>query len=155
MGAAVLHFEHWPGAAEGADLKGGKGRLRRQGGQALSGPRAAQQTAFRLLRHQKIRLGPDGAGPWTEIGEQLGRATGQDQARGGGFAPQAKNGVARVAFAPGGNGATVDAEHIGLARRVAFHPAQFLPGFAQGLAFVLIDLAAEGDDEEFPCGHGR
>ena len=161
--ATVLHFEDGPGAPETADPEGREicrrfspdALRRRKAGRVPLRPGAAQQAALVLLRHQQVRFGPGRAGPRAELREQAGRAAGKDQACRRGFAPQAEDRIARVAFAFGGDGATVDAEHIGLARHVALLAAQLLPGFAQGLAFVLIDLAAEGRNEKFPGRHGR
>lgn len=84
---------------------------------------------------------------------QLGGAAGQDEPRLRSGAPQAQQGRACVTFAFCGDGAAVDTDDVRRGRVVAFLAALTLPGFAQGLTFVLIDLAAEGQQMKFPCAH--
>ena len=117
-------------------------------------PWAVEQTAFFLLRNQQVGRSPNGTGARFVIGKQPSRAARKNKACGRGLSAQSEYSVARVPFALGGDGATVHAHHIRQRGGVAFHTALSKPGFAQGLGLVLIDLAAKGDQIEFPGRHG-
>ena len=151
VGAAILHLEHGPGPPEMADLKG-RPRGITANGPAFR-PRAAQEQAFVLLRHKQIRLGKGRAGPWSKGRKESGGAAGQDDSGPRGCAAQPENRIAGIALAPGGNGATIDANDIGVSGRAAFLAAQGLPRLAQSLTLVLVDLATKGEDMKRPCGH--
>ena len=148
---AVLHLEHGTSPFEGGDAKGGKVRFGGIAGKIRPG--AAQQCVLFFLGHKNIRYGPYSSAARHIAGEQARRAAGEDDAGCGGFAAQPENRVARIALAFCRDGATVDADDVRPGRIFAFLPALRAPGFAQGLGFVLIDLAPEGDQKKFPAGH--
>ena len=108
-----------------------------------------------LLRHQQVGGGPYGPGPGAVLRKQKRRAAGEYQAGVWRFAAQAKNRIAGVSFAFGRDGATVDTDNISPGGAGAFHAAQTLPCFTQGLGFVLIDLTAECDQKKIPDRHGE
>ena len=154
--AAVLYLEHGAGAPEAADGKGRVGGgprfFRRSPGFFRPGP--GQQQALVALGQDEVRLHAVLVAVPAEVLEQAGRAAGQDEVGGGGRTAQTEHGIAGIAFAPGRDGAAVDADHIRPGGVVALHTATGLPGLAQGLRFVLVHLTAKGNEEEFPCLHG-
>ena len=152
VGTAVLHLEYWPGPSKTMYGKGWPGYIR--GGFSL-GPGAMQQQAFLFLRHEQVGLLERCARAWLEGGKKASGTACEDEPSCRGLPTQPEDGIAGIALAPGSYGTTVDADDISFHRAQALRASQFVPGFPQSLAFILINFAAKGHNMEFPAGHAR
>ena len=84
------------------------------------------------------------------MGQKAGDTACEKELRLWGFASEPCQHLAGIAFAFGSDGAAVDDNDLSLRGFATFVSSRTYPRFTDGLTFVLIDLAAKGDDLKCP-----